>query len=133
VVTKESVRSLFELWNNALATGDSNIVTQLYAKDATLLPTLSNKQRTDHESIKNYFDGFLRKKPKGRILQGQIFIGDDHSWAQDNGIYEFVMEDGSIVQARYTFVYVQVDGDWKIAHHHSSLMPETEEKIIENQ
>jgi ketosteroid isomerase-like protein len=32
--------------------------------------------------------------------------------------------DGSKVLARYSFVYVKEDGEWKIAHHHSSAMPE---------
>lgn len=32
--------------------------------------------------------------------------------------------DGSKVEARYSFVYILEDGDWKISHHHSSYMPE---------
>lgn len=31
---------------------------------------------------------------------------------------------GDKVLARYSFVYVYEDGQWKIAHHHSSVMPE---------
>jgi SnoaL-like domain len=31
---------------------------------------------------------------------------------------------GDEVMARYSFVYVYEDGQWKIAHHHSSVMPE---------
>ena len=31
---------------------------------------------------------------------------------------------GDKVKARYSYVYVHEDGEWKIAHHHSSVMPE---------
>jgi len=57
------------------------------------------------------------------ILSGDIITGAN--WAQDVGIYEFTMGyDGSKVKARYTFVYVFEDEQWKISHHHSSVMPE---------
>jgi len=32
--------------------------------------------------------------------------------------------DGSKVVARYTYSYVLENGQWMIAHHHSSMMPE---------
>jgi len=32
--------------------------------------------------------------------------------------------DGSVVKARYTYVYVFEDNEWKISQHHSSVMPE---------
>jgi uncharacterized protein (TIGR02246 family) len=122
-ITKDEVRGLFKLWNDALASGDSRIVASRYAKGATLLPTVSDIPRTDFDSIKDYFDAFLLKKPQGEIVEGFIRIGD--GWAQDNGIYEFTMgATGEKVKARYTFMYVQEDGKWKIGHHHSSQMPE---------
>ena len=31
---------------------------------------------------------------------------------------------GDAVKARYTYVYVFEDNQWKIGHHHSSVMPE---------
>jgi uncharacterized protein (TIGR02246 family) len=130
IVDKEFIRGLFDKWNNALATGDPQIVTQLYAPHATFLPTLSNKPRSDHESINNYFQTFLQKRPSGRIIQGFVQLGEDGTWAQDNGIYEFFMKlDGTVVRARYSFVYQVLKNDnhhreWKIVHHHSSLMPE---------
>jgi hypothetical protein len=31
---------------------------------------------------------------------------------------------GDKVKARYSFVYTLENGEWKIAHHHSSQMPE---------
>jgi len=114
------------LWNNALATGDSRLVASRYAtkSGAVLLPTVSDTPRTDFGSIKDYFDAFLKKQPQGEILEGNIRIGN--GWAQDAGIYEFTMgaEGGAKVKGRYTYTYVMEDGEWKIAHHHSSVMPE---------
>ena len=122
-ITKERVRNLFQLWNSALATGDSTEVANRYSKEAVLLPTVSDTPRTTDALIKDYFDSFLLKKPQGEILSGDIMIGTN--WAQDAGIYEFTMGiDGSKVKGRYTFVYVFEDGEWKISQHHSSVMPE---------
>lgn len=120
---KFEVRGLFSLWNDALATLDSTTVANRYAKNAVLLPTVSDKPRTDYAGIKNYFDSFLTKKPQGTILEGEVMIGNN--WAQDAGIYLFTLgATGDQVKARYSFVYVYEDGQWKIAHHHSSVMPE---------
>eukprot|EP00536_Pseudo-nitzschia_multiseries_P005234 jgi/Psemu1/238352/estExt_Genewise1.C_950080 len=124
-ISKDEVRALFTLWNNALATGDSRLVASRYAtkSGAVLLPTVSDTPRTDFDSIKDYFDAFLLKEPQGEILSGDIRIGEN--WAQDAGIYEFTMgATGDKVKARYSYVYVYENGQWKISHHHSSVMPE---------
>jgi len=122
-IEEEEVKNLFHLWNDALATGDSRVVADRYAKTSVLLPTVSDVPRTDYDGIKDYFDAFLLKKPQGVILESNVVIGAN--WAQDAGLYEFTMGvDDSKVQARYTFVYVFEDGQWKISHHHSSVMPE---------
>jgi uncharacterized protein (TIGR02246 family) len=124
---KEKIRSLFYLWNAALATGDSRIVAHRYSKDPILLPTVSDTPRTDYASIKDYFDNFLKLKLQGVILEGKIKVGED--WAQDAGIYEFTMGAcGAKVKACYSFVYVFENGEWKILHHHSSIMPKGSQK-----
>jgi hypothetical protein len=53
---------LFQLWNSALATLDPDAVAKRYAKKGVLLPTVSDVPRTDYALIKDYFDGFLKKK-----------------------------------------------------------------------
>eukprot|EP00429_Kryptoperidinium_foliaceum_P069080 CAMPEP_0176055404 /NCGR_PEP_ID=MMETSP0120_2-20121206/27583_1 /TAXON_ID=160619 /ORGANISM="Kryptoperidinium foliaceum, Strain CCMP 1326" /LENGTH=467 /DNA_ID=CAMNT_0017388899 /DNA_START=129 /DNA_END=1532 /DNA_ORIENTATION=+ len=122
-ISEGQVRALFYLWNDALATGDSRIVAKRYSEDPLLLPTVSDVPRTDYDTIKDYFDNFLKLEPQGVILDGHITIGN--GWARDAGIYEFTMGvDGSKVKARYTYVYVYENGQWKISHHHSSVMPE---------
>jgi len=123
VVNEAEVINLFQLWNSALATQDPVAVARRYARKAVLLPTVSDVPRTDFDLIKDYFVGFLKKKPQGEILESNVTIG--HDWCQDAGIYEFTMGvNGDKVKGRYSFVYVWEDDQWKISHHHSSVMPE---------
>ena len=56
-------------------------------------------------------------------MESNVIQGDD--MVMDAGVYEFTMgATGDKVKARYTYVYTFEDGEWKIAHHHSSVMPE---------
>ena len=52
-ITEDEVASLFERWNESLKTKDPRKVTENYSKSAVLLPTVSDKPRTDHSSIQN--------------------------------------------------------------------------------
>jgi uncharacterized protein (TIGR02246 family) len=122
-ITEPEVKKLFNLWNDALDTLDSDKVAERYAKESVLLPTVSDTPRDDYASKKDYFDNFLKLKPQGKILESFVTIGDN--WCNDVGIYEFTMgASGAVVRARYSFVYVFEEGQWKISHHHSSAMPE---------
>ncbi|KAL7523704.1 hypothetical protein ACHAXR_000297, partial [Thalassiosira sp. AJA248-18] len=122
-ITEDEVRGLFSLWNTALRTLDPKTVASRYAKGGVLLPTVSDTPRTDFESIEDYFVNFLKLKPQGEILESHVTIGNN--WCQDVGVYEFTMgANGNKVKGRYSFVYTWEDGEWKIKHHHSSVMPE---------
>ena len=116
------ILALFEKWNNALKTGDPKEVAALYATDAILLPTVSNKVRHNHVEIEDYFFHFLAKVPSGKIDESNVRIFRD--LAINSGIYTFSFSDGSSVQARFTFVYKREGEDWLITEHHSSQMPE---------
>merc|ERR1712029_128236 len=50
-VTETQVRGLFNLWNDALATGDPQKVADRYTSDAVLLPTLSDEARYTNDRI----------------------------------------------------------------------------------
>ena len=122
---KKLAEDLFNKWNDALQTGSAKNVAALYADDAVLLPTVSNVPRTTTAEIEDYFHHFLEKKPFGIIKQRNIKKGCNK--ITDAGIYDFEVEsDGqkSVVPARYTFVYEYRNNQWKIVHHHSSMMPE---------
>jgi uncharacterized protein (TIGR02246 family) len=123
-VTDAQVRELFDGWNASLATLDPEKVADRYAPDAVLLPTVSNKVRTDRAGIVDYFVKFLQNKPQGTILDSHVKVLGANA-AIDTGTYRFAMADGSTVDARYTYVYERVDGEWLIVNHHSSAMPES--------
>jgi uncharacterized protein (TIGR02246 family) len=123
IPTESEVRALFTKWNDALDTLDSKKVADCYTKNAVLLPTVSDKARTNLKDIQSYFDAFLLRKPQGVILESYVVVGD--GWAKDCGVYEFTLRNnGEKVMARYTFTYTLEDGEWKISHQHSSAMPE---------
>ncbi|WP_425246047.1 SgcJ/EcaC family oxidoreductase [Streptomyces sp. NEAU-NA10] len=126
--TKKQIAGLFDTWNAALRTGDAEKVADLYAKDAVLLPTVSNKVRTDRAGIVDYFEHFLQNKPVGKKIETHVNVLD-HNSALDAGVYEFTLTDPEtgkkrVVEARYTYEYEKRGGTWKIVNHHSSAMPE---------
>jgi uncharacterized protein (TIGR02246 family) len=128
-VTKTQVLALFDQWNAALQTGDPKKVADLYAKDAVLLPTVSNQVRTDRAGIVDYFEHFLQNKPKGTKTESVVNVLDRDT-VIDTGVYEFELTDHdtgakSTVKARYTYAYEkQPNGKWLIVNHHSSKMPQ---------
>ena len=117
------VLALFERWNAALATGNPDTVTALYAENAILLPTVSNRVRHNHAEIRDYFVSFLAKRPQGVIDEANVrFLADD--LVINSGVYTFTFGNGDQVSARFTYLYRHVDDEWRIIEHHSSAMPE---------
>ena len=122
-MTQNEILALFEQWNNALKTKTAKNVVALYAYDALLLPTISNKVCHNHTEIEEYFVNFLTRSPVGKIDEANILIFDQV--AINSGVYTFSFNDGNTTQARFTFVY-RWDGErWLIIKHHSSQMPES--------
>lgn len=117
-----TIAGLFDRWNGSLKTLDAERVTANYTEDAVLLATVANTPRTNHEQIKHYFEGLLKKQPTG-VIDSRI-IRVDCNTAFDIGTYTFTFKDGKQLPARYTFIYEYRDGKWLIAHQHSSAMAE---------
>ncbi|MDP9964648.1 uncharacterized protein (TIGR02246 family) [Variovorax paradoxus] len=120
---EREIAALFDRWNASLATLDPDKVVANYAPDGVLLATVSNQPRTSLAEIRDYFVKFLKGAPQGKIDSRTIRVGCNV--AQDIGTYTFKFKDGKLVHARYTYVYEWLNGQWLIAHHHSSAMPES--------
>jgi uncharacterized protein (TIGR02246 family) len=126
-VTQAQADGLFTDFNNAWATKDPAKVTSLFTKDAVLLATVSNKPRTNHAEIQDYFVSFLKGSPVGKIDSSTFKMGCNK--VSRLGTWTVTLTDAATgaktdVKARYSFIYRLEDGKWKIDHLHSSMMPE---------
>lgn len=120
--------TLFTQWNAAWATKNPDTVTDLFARNAVLLPTVSKVARTDRAGIRDYFVGFLRNSPVARIDSSRVVEGCNMlvrmgQWSVD--LTDPATSAKSSVSGRYSFVYTYEDGAWKVLHLHSSLNPAT--------
>ncbi|WP_433887056.1 DUF4440 domain-containing protein [Pseudomonas vranovensis] len=112
----------FERWNHSLHSGDPRQVAALYADDAILLPTLSQRPRLSTAERIHYFEYFLGKQPSGRLDSQHVELGCNS--ASLSGLYTFTFaSNGESVAARYTFNYRWDGQQWLISSHHSSLLP----------
>ena len=119
---EKTIASLFDRWNASLKTLDPSRVVANYTADAVLLATVQNQPRLTQDDRLNYFTKFLKSAPEGTINSRTIKLGCNT--ASDVGTYTFKLKDGSLVAARYSYIYTYQNGGWLISHHHSSVMPE---------
>lgn len=118
--TDAELDALFTEWNDALLAGDAAKVAELYRKDAVLLPTLSATVASTPEAITEYFIGLLEAKPDARM--DESFKKSYCNVAYNVGRWT-INANGADVAARVTWVYGYENGEWLIAHHHSSVNP----------
>jgi uncharacterized protein (TIGR02246 family) len=126
-VTEAGVAAQFDTFNQAWATKDPAKVAALFSRDAVLLATVSNTPRTTPAAVQDYFVGFLKNSPVGEINTSSISMGCN--MATRLGTWTVNLTDPATgvktpVKARYSFIYKVEDGQWKIYHLHSSMMPE---------
>ena len=112
---------LLQKWVSAVKGGDPKQVTDLYHEDAILLGTFSNKERTGHELILEYFENLLKSPVEVEIVSEHIPYSSERLLV-NSGLYNFITG-GKTINARFSFVYETHDD--KIISHHSSVMPET--------
>ena len=113
---------MLETWVNKIRTNDPKQVASLYHHDGLLLGTFSDIERKGHDLILAYFENLLKS-------QVDVEIVTEHKHESDflvtnSGLYNFIV-DGKIVNARFSFVFIKTDDDWKILSHHSSVLPES--------
>jgi len=126
-IEQKVVSENFNRWNEALLSRDPKKVAELYTEDVTFLPTLSPDFKFGQEETEGYFKHFLEKNPEGKVIAEKFQTLSPKSYLH-SGMYDFVVDQNGerkTVEARFTFLWEQDEnGEWKIAHHHSSIKPQ---------
>jgi len=112
---------------DAWASRSPDRVVALFTDEPVLLATLSNRPRTTPAEVRDYFVGFLANRPVARLDTSNVDI--DCRTASRVGTWTVTLTDPGTgserdVKARYSFIYRFEDGEWKVSHLHSSIMPE---------
>jgi ketosteroid isomerase-like protein len=102
------------------------MVASLYSStDLSFLPTVSPEFIRDSQSTREYFMNFLKKLPEGTITQDNVQNYGEDAYLH-TGMYTFQTgPEGNRqpVEARFSYMWRLIDGEWKIVHHHSSALP----------
>ncbi len=123
----EEIRRVIQNWIDTVCRHNPNEIVSLYAPDGVLLGTVAENMKVGQNSIIEYFEMFVGKKPCGYLTEMNVQnFGSNYAIADGTYTFELTNENGEIdiVPARYTFVLRKINGDWKIATHHSSAQPE---------
>lgn len=125
---EQTVKENFKKWNDALQTKEPKEVAKLYSLYATFLPTLLGEFLfgNGEDGSEKYFHHFLLKAPFGKIIEEKVQVISPEVYLH-SGHYDFEVgpeDKREVAHARFTYIWQKIKGDWKIIHHHSSLVPE---------
>ncbi|MCW2239463.1 SgcJ/EcaC family oxidoreductase [Azospirillum canadense] len=118
----EEANALVDRWSAAYNSNDPDAVVQLYAPDAILLGTVSPVISKGSEEIRKYFS-MIKGSGNKNIIGERYTIPVSEAAVVVTGFYDFTrMKDGQAMPSpsRFTMLLTKRDGEWRIAHHHSS-------------
>jgi len=115
--------AVVERWGEAFNAGNADAVASLYAPGATIWGTLAQYLTTSPADVRKYF--FEAAQSGLRVKLGPHVLSPmSETCAIAAGHYEFTRTaDGQKFPARYSFFLVKQNGEWMMAHQHSSLVP----------
>jgi uncharacterized protein (TIGR02246 family) len=124
----EIAQANFQRWNEALQTKDAKQVAEMYTADNLFLPTMSPDFKRGTTGAEEYFTHFLEKNPVGKITEDGVISVSPDAYLH-TGMYDFEIDNKEtggrqIAKARFSYLWQKDEkGNWKIAHHHSSVLP----------
>lgn len=115
--------ALVDRWSNAYTSNNPEAIVKCYTADAILLGTVSPIMSVGSDAIRTYFSAVKGSGNRNAISERKTIVLDDRAVVV-TGFYVFTrMKDGQAIPgpSRFTMLVVRGDdGQWRIAHHHSS-------------
>jgi uncharacterized protein (TIGR02246 family) len=118
----EEAKAVIDRWSAAYSSNDPEAVVKNYRPDAILLGTVSPVISQGTEAIRTYFSPLKGSGNKNAIGERHTLVLNDNA-VLVTGFYEFTrMKEGKPIPgpSRFTMLIIKHDGEWLIAHHHSS-------------
>ena len=118
----EDANAAIDQWSAAYTSNDPEAVVKNYWPDAILLGTVSPVISVGTEAIRKYFSLVKDSGNKNSIQERHTIVVDDNAVVV-TGFYTFTrMKDGQPTPSpsRFTMLVTKRNGEWHIAHHHSS-------------
>lgn len=124
----EDAKAVISQWAEAFIAKDVDQIVGLYQGDALFWPTIINEPANNQDAARAYFvAAFKHPNPATKVevtSRSTLVLSDEV--VVDAGVVEVSRDIDGTAQAtplRFHFVLAKSNGDWKIAAHHSSLMP----------
>ena len=124
--TMKEIATVVHKWTEVFADDNPETILTLYDDEAVLWGTLSSTRLSGKKAIFGYFDKAFKALPGHKVTFGDQMIRIYGDIAINTGYYTFsYVKDGESksLPARYSFVYRNHNGNWRIIDHHSSAMP----------
>lgn len=123
----EIAQKNFDLWDEALRSGNRNTIANLYQEHHIFLPTSSTEARRNRKETGDYFAGFMRKDPTVKIVDQEVEKLAETRYLHF-GFYDFLVKEGDeqkTVTVRFTFIWEQgANEKWEIMYHSSTPWPQ---------
>jgi uncharacterized protein (TIGR02246 family) len=118
----DEANAAIDHWSAAYTSNDPAAVVKNYWPDAILLGTVSPVISVGSEAISKYFSLVKDSGNKNSLEERHTIVLDDNAVVV-TGFYTFTrMVEGKPVPgpSRFTMLVTKRNGEWRIAHHHSS-------------
>jgi uncharacterized protein (TIGR02246 family) len=122
---RSEVQAATQAWVAAFNESDAAKTSSLYLPEAALWGTVSPTLISTQAGIRQYFERGFSANPL-KVAVGEQLVRVYGDIAINSGSYTFtrtVQGQPRSNPARFSFTYRKVNGQWRIADHHSSLVP----------